>query len=196
MAGVPVPGLLVGRRAALARMALLAAPAAWAQQALPEPPDGPSVPKAAASPTPDGVCANRGGLRPLDLAPAPSRLGRQVGASVGRFDGLTPGMTAKSPLMQLTGPNLGLQLDWAQPWGLARWTLQAQGLISAPNYSSPVSGTIDRRATRETAWRALDRSGPGRRARRGPGGPLAKRLGVANLLQRPAGAHQRGPCGG
>jgi hypothetical protein len=61
----------------------------------------------------------------------------------------------RESLMQLAGPNLGLQLEWVQPWGLERWVLQAHGLLSSPNYSSPVSGSIDRRTTRETAWRAL-----------------------------------------
>lgn len=70
--------------------------------------------------------------------------------------GLSTGFTHyRESQMQLAGPNLGLQLEWAQPWGLERWVLQAQGLLSAPNYSSPVSGSIDRRTTRETAWRAL-----------------------------------------
>ncbi len=70
--------------------------------------------------------------------------------------GLSTGFTHyRESQMQLAGPNLGLQLEWAQPWGLERWVLQAQGLLSAPNYSSPVSGSIDRRTTVETAWRAL-----------------------------------------
>ena len=74
--------------------------------------------------------------------------------------GLSTGFTHyRESQMQLAGPNLGLQLEWAQPWGLERWVLQAQGLLSAPNYSSPVSGTIDRRTTVETAWRALYRLG-------------------------------------
>jgi hypothetical protein len=70
--------------------------------------------------------------------------------------GVSTGYTHyREPEMQLAGPNLGLQLEWAQPLGQAHWVLQAYGLLSAPNYSSPVSGTIDRRTTRETVWRAL-----------------------------------------
>lgn len=85
-------------------------------------------------------------------------------ANAGLRLGLSTGFTHyRESQMQLAGPNLGLQLEWAQPWGLERWVLQAQGLLSAPNYSSPVSGSIDRRTTRETAWRALySLSAPGK----------------------------------
>lgn len=77
-------------------------------------------------------------------------------ANAGLRLGLSTGFSHyRESQMQLAGPNLGLQLEWTQPWGLERWVLQAQGLLSAPNYSSPVSGSIDRRTTVETAWRAL-----------------------------------------
>jgi hypothetical protein len=85
-------------------------------------------------------------------APAPNLSTTKAGLRLGVSTGYTHYRESE---MQLAGPNLGLQLEWVQPWGLEHWVLQAHGLLSAPNYSSPVSGTIDRRTTRETAWRAL-----------------------------------------
>ena len=70
--------------------------------------------------------------------------------------GLSAGYTHYSePQMQLAGAHLGLHLRWAQPRGLENWAFEAHALLGAPDYSSPVSGTIDRRPTVQTAWRAL-----------------------------------------
>jgi hypothetical protein len=162
MVTAPVPRLLAGRCAALACIALLLAPAAWAQNTLPGPLDVQAtsgVPVAPPIPTPMAsadAAADARADAPTDasagLATGPGPLVTKSGLRLGVSTGYTH---YRESLMQLAGPNLGVQLEWAQPWGLERWVLQAQGLLSAPHYSSPVSGAIDRRTTLDTAWRAL-----------------------------------------
>jgi hypothetical protein len=160
MVTAPVHRLLAGRCAELACIALLIAPTAWAQDALPVPPDGQGTSGVAvvAAPTPTPMAsADAPANAPADLGTGPGPLAAKSGLRLGVSAGYTH---YRESLMQLAGPNVGLQLEWAQPWGLERWVLQAQGLLSAPNYSSPVSGSIDRRTTHETAWRALYGSAP------------------------------------
>lgn len=57
--------------------------------------------------------------------------------------------------MSLAGSNIGLHTQWRHPFDLSQWTIQAQALVGAPNYTSTVSGNLDRRKTWETAWRVL-----------------------------------------
>ncbi len=133
-------------------MALVMVPAAWAQDALPAPSDGQSMSEAPAAAPTSMTSADAAADAPADTAIAPRPLSAKSSLRLGVSTGYTH---YRESQMQLAGPNLGLQLEWAQPWGLERWVLQAHGLLSAPDYSSPVSGTIDRRTTSETAWRAL-----------------------------------------
>lgn len=126
----------------------LAAPAAWAQQA----PEGPAptapevvAPESAAPPAAlEGEAAT---ALPSAGTEAPQRRLR-LGVSLGysRY---------AEDAMALAGPTVGLHGEWAQPLGLEHWTLQASGLASEPDYSSPVSGNLQHRKTRETAWRLL-----------------------------------------
>lgn len=130
----------------------LASPGVWAQQEQPQshvtshsqPQAWASVPSEISSKTPKETTKES---TSATTSVSPLQYGVSLGYSRYAED-----------LMRLSGPSLGLQVRWRQPFGLSRWNVQAQGLASVSRYTSPVSGTLNHSRSWATTWQALHSS--------------------------------------